>query len=239
MKRLPFFLIAALFAMTSCSEPTEVAETTTEPAVEETSTDPTPAEEAPSEDVAPETEAPVAETMTPKVLIETSVGNITLELDKEKAPQTVENFLSYTGEGFYDNTVFHRVIEGFMIQGGGFGLMESGKIQQKETKSPVQNEAKNGLKNARGTIAMARTGDPHSATAQFFINHGDNGNLDYPSFDGWGYAVFGKVIEGLDVVDKIASVSTSTKVLTTKGGDAPMQNVPVEAVVIKKVSLVQ
>ncbi|MDF1658537.1 MAG: peptidylprolyl isomerase [Verrucomicrobiales bacterium] len=177
--------------------------------------------------------------MTPKVVIETSAGNITLQLNREKAPVTVENFLSYTKEGFYDNTVFHRIIEGFMVQGGGFGLMEGGKIQQKETKSPIQNEAKNGLKNGRGTIAMARTGDPHSATAQFFINHNDNSNLDYPSFDGWGYTVFGKVVEGLEVVDQIASSATATKVLTTKGGDAPMDDVPVEPIVIQKVSLVE
>ncbi|MEM1443896.1 MAG: peptidylprolyl isomerase, partial [Verrucomicrobiota bacterium] len=133
--------------------------------------------------------------MTPKVRLETSAGSILLELDREKAPATVENFLGYVEDGFYENTVFHRVMEGFMIQGGGFGLQDGGQIRQKETKSPIQNEAKNGLQNARGTIAMARTPDPHSATAQFFINHGDNSNLDYPSGDGWGYAVFGKVIE--------------------------------------------
>ncbi|MDF1824173.1 MAG: peptidylprolyl isomerase [Verrucomicrobiales bacterium] len=169
------------------------------------------------------------------VLVETSAGNFKIELDAEKAPVTVENFLSYADEGFYDNTVFHRVIEGFMVQGGGFGLHEDGSIKQKETKSPVQNEAKNGLKNSRGTIAMARTGDPHSATAQFFINHGENSNLDYPSFDGWGYAVFGKVIEGLEVIDQIAVAETTTKVLTTKSGDAPMKDVPVETIVIKSI----
>ncbi|MEM7601247.1 MAG: peptidylprolyl isomerase [Verrucomicrobiota bacterium] len=182
---------------------------------------------------------PAVVSMTPKVRVETSAGDIVIELNKDKAPATVENFLSYVNEGFYDNTVFHRVIEGFMIQGGGFGLEEGGNIRQKETKSPVQNEAKNGLKNSRGTIAMARTGDPHSATAQFFINHGENSNLDYPSFDGWGYAVFGKVVEGLEVVDQIASVATAQKVLTTKGGDAPMKDVPAETIVIKSVTMVE
>jgi len=157
----------------------------------------------------------------PKVVISTSEGDITLELNEEKAPKTVANFLSYVKDGFFDSTVFHRVIKGFMIQGGGFALEESGEIKQKPTKAPVENEAKNGLKNARGTIAMARTSDPHSATAQFFINHGNNSNLDYPSFDGWGYAVFGNVTEGMDVVEKIANTSTGMKTLTTKGGKAP------------------
>lgn len=175
----------------------------------------------------------------PKVVLSTSHGDITIELNEEKAPKTVKNFLAYVKDGFYDNTVFHRVIPDFMIQGGGFGLGEDGKIKQKETKDPIQNEAKNGLKNARGTIAMARTGDPHSATAQFFINHKDNDNLDYPSFDGWGYAVFGKVTEGMDVVDKIAEVQTGTKVLTTKGGDAPMRDVPAETVVIKSAKVAE
>jgi cyclophilin family peptidyl-prolyl cis-trans isomerase len=232
MKTLPLFLIAAAFAFTSCSEPTENTEPPESPVVE------APAPEAPKAPVA-ETEAPEAApaeaSTTPRVLIETSAGNITLELDAEKAPATVENFLAYANEGFYDNTVFHRVIEGFMVQGGGFGLSEDGKITQKETKSPIQNEAQNGLKNTRGTIAMARTGDPHSATAQFFINHGENSNLDYPSFDGWGYAVFGKVVEGIEIVDQIAAMETTTKVLTTKGGDAPMKDVPAETVVIKSI----
>jgi cyclophilin family peptidyl-prolyl cis-trans isomerase len=230
MKRQTFLLIASAFVFSACSEPTEVTETPEAPVVDETTPEPEaapPAEEA----------APVS--MNPKVRIETSAGNIVLQLDREKAPATVENFLAYAQEGFYDDTVFHRVIEGFMIQGGGFGLMEDGKIVQKETKSPIQNEAKNGLKNSRGTIAMARTGDPHSATAQFFINHGENSNLDYPSFDGWGYAVFGEVVEGLDVVDQIASSATDSKVLTTKGGDAPMSDVPVETVVIKSVTVIE
>ena len=234
MKRQTFLLIASAFVFSACSEPTEVTET---PETPETpaATETAPGEAAPAE--APSEPAPVS--MNPKVRIETSAGNIVLQLDREKAPATVENFLAYAQEGFYDNTVFHRVIEGFMIQGGGFGLMEDGKIVQKETKSPIQNEAKNGLKNSRGTIAMARTGDPHSATAQFFINHGENSNLDYPSFDGWGYAVFGEVVEGLDVVDQIASSATDSKVLTTKGGDAPMNDVPVESVVIKSVTVIE
>jgi cyclophilin family peptidyl-prolyl cis-trans isomerase len=118
----------------------------------------------------------------PKVLVKTSQGDITIELNEEKAPETVKNFLVYVNEGFFDNTVFHRVIKDFMIQGGGFALKEDGTIEQKETKAPIQNEAKNGLKNKKGTIAMARTGDPHSATAQFFINHKDNDSLDFPSF---------------------------------------------------------
>jgi cyclophilin family peptidyl-prolyl cis-trans isomerase len=173
----------------------------------------------------------------PKVVISTSEGEITLELNEEKAPKTVANFLSYVKNGFFDSTVFHRVIKGFMIQGGGFALEESGEIKQKPTKAPVENEAKNGLKNAKGTIAMARTSDPHSATAQFFINHGDNSNLDYPSFDGWGYAVFGNVTEGMDVVEKIANTSTGMKTLTTKGGKAPMKDVPEKNIVIKSIKV--
>jgi peptidyl-prolyl cis-trans isomerase A (cyclophilin A) len=157
------------------------------------------------------------------VVIETSKGDITLRLDTEKAPKTVANFLRYVDEGFYDGTIFHRVIPGFMIQGGGL----TPDLVKKPTHSPVENEAKNGLKNLRGSIAMARTRDPHSATSQFFINHRDNPNLDYPSFDGWGYAVFGKVVDGMDVVDAIAQVPT-----TRRNGRA---DVPVEPVIIKKV----
>lgn len=162
-----------------------------------------------------------------EVLMKTSKGDITLALDPDKAPKTVENFLRYVDEGFYNNTVFHRVISGFMIQGGGLGV----DMQKKPTHEPVVNEAKNGLKNVRGSIAMARTSDPHSATAQFFINHRDNSNLDYPSFDGWGYAVFGKVIDGMDVVDAIAAVKTARK-----NGRA---NVPVEPVVIESITRIK
>ena len=140
----------------------------------------------------------------PTVLLETSSGDILVELFPEQAPKTVANFLQYVDDGFYTNTIFHRVIPGFMIQGGGL----SARMDEKPTREPVPNEADNGLKNARGTLAMARTRDPHSATAQFFINLVDNEFLDHtaPSTDGWGYCVFGKVTEGLDVVDKIAKV---------------------------------
>lgn len=139
------------------------------------------------------------------VLLTTNFGDIKIELDAEKAPKTVENFLSYVRSGHYDGTIFHRVIDGFMIQGGGF---EPG-MAQKPTNEPIENEAKNGLKNAPYTIAMARTSAPHSATAQFFINVGNNSFLDYPGQDGWGYCVFGKVTEGTDVVDRIKSVKTT------------------------------
>lgn len=136
-------------------------------------------------------------------------GVITLELDAEKAPKTVENFLSYVNQGFYNGTIFHRVIKNFMIQGGGFTT----DMQQKETQEPIENEAKNGLKNDAYTIAMARTGDPHSATAQFFINTVSNDFLNHtaPSAQGWGYAVFGKVVQGQDVVDSIKKVRTTRK----------------------------
>jgi cyclophilin family peptidyl-prolyl cis-trans isomerase len=162
-----------------------------------------------------------------KVLMETSAGNITLELDAEKAPKSVANFVQYVKDKHYDGLVFHRVIKNFMIQGGGYD--ES--YAQRKTRAPIENEAKNGLSNARGSIAMARTGDPHSATAQFFINHVDNARLDYPSFDGWGYAVFGKVIDGMEVVDKIAETPT---------GSAPPfgRDVPTTPIIIKQVTVV-
>jgi len=163
-------------------------------------------------------------TEAPKVLMKTSLGEIELELNAEKAPVTVDNFLRYVDEGFYNGTIFHRVINNFMIQGGGF----TADMRRKATHAPIKNEARNGLKNERGTIAMARTSAPHSATAQFFINHVDNANLDYPSFDGWGYAVFGKVTRGMETVDKIADVFT-----TTRNG---MQNVPEQAVVIESIT---
>jgi len=160
------------------------------------------------------------------VLLTTNHGKIKLELDAEKAPKTVENFLSYVRAGHYDNTIFHRVIDGFMIQGGGF---EPG-MKQKPTNEPIENEAKNGLKNEPYTIAMARTSAPHSASSQFFINVKNNNFLDYPGQDGWGYCVFGKVVEGADVVDKIKSVKT-----TRTGMHA---DVPVEDVVIEKAEAV-
>ena len=162
-----------------------------------------------------------------KVLLETSMGTITLELNEAKAPETVRNFVAYAKEGHYDGTIFHRVIDGFMIQGGGF----TKDMNQKPTHAPIRNEAMNGLKNARGTIAMARTMVVDSATSQFFINLVDNDFLDFtsPTPQGFGYAVFGKVTDGLDVVDAIAKVKT--------GFSGPHQNVPETAVVIKKVSV--
>ncbi len=151
-------------------------------------------------------------------------GAITLELDATKAPKTVENFLSYVAKGHYNNTIFHRVIPGFMIQGGG---MEPG-MKEKKGDAPISNEANNGLKNDNYTVAMARTGDPHSATAQFFINVADNGFLNHtaPSAQGWGYAVFGKVIAGTDIVDKIKTVKTGRK--------GYHDDVPAEDVIIEK-----
>jgi len=163
------------------------------------------------------------------IRIQTNKGVIDIELDAEKAPATVENFVSYVKDGFYDGTIFHRVIDGFMIQGGG---MEPG-MTEKQTKAPVKNEADNGLKNDRGTIAMARTNDPHSATAQFFINISDNAFLNHqqPTMDGWGYCVFGKVVNGMDVVDEIKGVAT-----TSKGFH---QDVPAEDIVIEKAEIVE
>jgi len=165
----------------------------------------------------------------PKVELHvTGYGVITLELDEAKAPKSVENYLAYVNKGHYNNTIFHRVIPGFMVQGGG---MEPG-MAQKPTDAPIVNEANNGLKNANYTVAMARTGDPHSATAQFFINVADNGFLNHtsPTAQGWGYAVFGKVIAGADVVDKIKAVKTSRK--------GYHDDVPVDEVVIEKAVVV-
>ncbi len=160
------------------------------------------------------------------VVITTNHGKITIELDAEKAPKTVENFLAYVKSGHYDNTIFHRVINGFMIQGGGF---EPG-MKQKPTEEPIENEAANGLTNDCYTVAMARTNDPHSATAQFFINVKDNDFLNYSGPNNWGYCVFGKVTEGTDVVDAIRKVRTGNKGFH---GD-----VPVEDVVIEKAEIV-
>ncbi len=160
------------------------------------------------------------------VLLTTNHGNITIELDAEKAPKTVENFLAYVNSGHYAGTIFHRVIDGFMIQGGGF---EPG-MKQKPTNDNVENEAKNGLKNDLYTLAMARTSDPHSASAQFFININNNAFLDYPGQDGWGYCVFGKVTDGVDVVEKIKSVKT------TRSG--MFADVPVEDVIIEKAEVI-
>ena len=165
---------------------------------------------------------------TAQVLMTTTVGPITLELETDNAPKTVDNFLSYVTDGFYDGTIFHRVIDNFMIQGGGF----TADMEQKDTKAPVENEANNGLRNNRGTIAMARTQDPHSATAQFFINVQDNDFLNHTgeNIQGWGYAVFGKVTDGEDVLDKIRCVQT--------GGQGGHQDVPVEPIIIESVTLI-
>jgi peptidyl-prolyl cis-trans isomerase B (cyclophilin B) len=165
----------------------------------------------------------------PRVKFETSKGTFVLELDAEKAPKTVANVLQYVKAGHYDGTVFHRVIPDFMIQGGGFAA----DMTQKKTQAPVTNEADNGLKNTRGTVAMARTNDPHSATSQFFVNLKDNTFLNHTgkNVQGWGYTVFGHVVEGMDVVDAIAAVRTGNK--------GPHQNVPIEPVVITKATVVQ
>ncbi|MFO1420384.1 MAG: peptidylprolyl isomerase [Candidatus Competibacteraceae bacterium] len=165
-----------------------------------------------------------------QVRLNTSLGPITLELTDDKAPKTVENFLAYAREGFYNGTIFHRVIDGFMIQGGGFTT----GFQQKPTRAPVPNEADNGLKNLRGTIAMARTSDPQSATAQFFINVKDNAALDYKSStpQSWGYAVFGKVIDGMEVVDKIRQTPTGAGGPGNRFSDVPATPVIIESVTI-------
>ena len=162
------------------------------------------------------------------VRLHTNFGIIDLELDPERAPETAKNFLAYVESGFYSNTVFHRVIDGFMIQGGGF---EPG-MRQKPTRSPIKNEAGNGLKNGRYTIAMARTSDPHSASSQFFINVSDNGFLDHtaPSADGWGYCVFGKVVQGREIVDRIKGVKTGKRGFHS--------DVPVEDVLIERAEVV-
>ena len=161
------------------------------------------------------------------ILITTNQGNITAELDAEKAPKTVANFLDYVNKGHFANTIFHRVIKDFMIQGGGFEPC----MKQKPTEATVENEAKNGLKNDKYTLAMARTSAPHSASAQFFINTKNNDFLNYPGQDGWGYAVFGKVTSGTEIVDEINGVRTSRSGMHS--------DVPVEPVIIEKVEVVQ
>ena len=166
---------------------------------------------------------------TAHVTIATTVGQMTLELDADNAPKTVENFLAYATSGFYDGTIFHRVINNFMIQGGGFTT----DMEQKPTQAPVDNEANNGLKNERGTIAMARTQDPHSATAQFFINVQDNDFLNHTgeNMQGWGYTVFGKVTQGEEVLDKIRTVQTGSQ-----GGH---QDVPTDPIIIESISVTE
>lgn len=162
------------------------------------------------------------------IKLTTNLGVITLELDAEKAPKTAENFIQYVQDGHYNGTIFHRVIKGFMVQGGGFDA----EMSQKEVRASIDNEAANGLKNKRGTIAMARTNDPHSATAQFFINLVDNDFLDFraPSGNGWGYCVFGAVVDGLDVIDAMAKVATGNKGFH--------QDVPRESIIIEKAEVI-
>nr|WP_258870805.1 MULTISPECIES: peptidylprolyl isomerase [unclassified Wenzhouxiangella] len=164
----------------------------------------------------------------PTVILQTNFGDITVELFEEQAPESTANFLAYARDGHYDGTVFHRVIENFMIQGGGFDT----DFEQKPTRDPIENEADNGLENKRGTLAMARTNDPHSATSQFFINVVDNSFLDHrnkASGQTWGYAVFGRVVEGMDVVDEIRSVETTSKGMH--------RDVPAEPVIIERVEI--
>ncbi len=159
----------------------------------------------------------------PQVVLETSKGTIVLELDPENAPKTVKNFLGYVESGFYEGTTFHRVIPGFMVQGGGL----TPDMQRKPTRDPIENESKNGLKNDRGTISMARTGDPHSATSQFFINVADNDSLNVGNAGPWGYAVFGRVTEGMDVADAIVSVPRGAR-------DAPKETILIKKAYVKK-----
>ncbi|HEX22858.1 MAG TPA: peptidyl-prolyl cis-trans isomerase [Chromatiales bacterium] len=170
----------------------------------------------------------LADDTHPRVRITTNMGDMVLELDREKAPKTVENFLTYVNEGFYDGTIFHRVIDGFMIQGGGF----TPDFQKKDTHAPIRNEADNGLRNKIGTIAMARTGDPHSATAQFFINVANNSFLDFreKTQRAWGYTVFGRVVQGMPVVDKIRRSKTGS-------GGPFRKDVPRTPVIIEKVTV--
>jgi peptidyl-prolyl cis-trans isomerase A (cyclophilin A) len=171
--------------------------------------------------------AAAASTTTPQVEIKTTMGDIVVELDREKAPKSVENFLTYVKSGFYKGTIFHRVIDGFMIQGGGFDE----KLKQKKVNKPVPIESQNGLTNVTYSLAMARTGDPNSATSQFFINVADNEALNYPGRDGFGYTVFGKVIQGQEVVDKIKGVLVDDKGI--------FQNIPVIPVVIKSATILK
>ncbi|VVE03782.1 Peptidyl-prolyl cis-trans isomerase cyp18 [Pandoraea cepalis] len=168
-----------------------------------------------------------AQDVQPQVQFKTSAGNFVVELNPKAAPKTVENFLQYVNSGFYNGTIFHRVIGNFMIQGGGF----TPEMNEKPTRAPIPIESQNGLKNVTGTIAMARTSNPNSATAQFFINVKDNASLDYPNPDGYGYAVFGKVVSGMDTVEKIKGVATTRKGM--------YQDVPATPVVIESVSVVK
>ncbi len=212
MKRLLFVFCMFVWALSACSTDTTNGNATTG-----TSSDDT--QQSNGEKMA----------ANPKVKIETTLGDIVLELDAEHAPVSTANFIAYVKKGHYDGTIFHRVIPNFMIQGGGMNA----DMSEKSTDAPIKNEANNGLKNDRGTVAMARTNDPQSATAQFFINVKNNDFLNFKSEDmhGWGYAVFGKVVEGMDTVDKIESVKTGTKGFH--------QDVPVEPVVMNKVTVIE
>jgi cyclophilin family peptidyl-prolyl cis-trans isomerase len=221
-----------------CGGSTPPPEEKTAPETKAEPATPPPTEEAPAEQPAEKKEEPPpapekkaepqakksAPAGNPVVAMETSKGTMKIELYPDKAPETVANFLRYVDDGFYNGTIFHRVIKGFMIQGGGM----TPDMNEKPTRAPIKNESANALANLRGTIAMARTGDPHSATSQFFINHVTNLGLNRDQYqDGWGYCVFGKVIDGLDVLDAIATVPTGNK--------GEYKNVPVEPVVIKSV----
>ena len=223
------FIAAALFAgcqtsptpsdmdrMEDVEAPEQMQANLTNTVEESTQAEPSVAAEEPQEQ----------ERNTVMILMKTSKGDIKIELDPENAPKTVANFLSYVEADHYNGTVFHRVMNGFMIQGGGF----DSDMEQKPAPRTVENEANNGLKNIVGSVAMARTPDPHSASAQFFINVGDNTFLDYPGQDGWGYCVFGQVVEGMDVVDAIKAVPTGNK--------GPHQNVPKDPVLINEVSVI-
>lgn len=198
------------------------------PAAKPAATQPAAKKAAPAASAAKKADTTAAASAAPKVLIKTSLGDITVELYPDKAPKSVDNFLTYVKSGFYDGTIFHRVIAGFMIQGGGF----TADLRQKKTRAPIAIESKNGLSNLRGTVSMARTMDPNSATAQFFINTVDNPRLDYAGDANPGYAVFGKVTSGMDVVEKIRAVET--------GAQGPfVSDVPKTPIVIEKVSVVQ
>jgi len=186
------------------------------------------AQKEPKAETAPAAQPTATTSSMPRVTLSTNMGDIVVELNPAKAPLSSANFIEYVQSGQYNGTIFHRVIDNFMIQGGGFDQ----NMQQKPTRAPIQNEANNGLKNTRGTIAMARTGDPHSASSQFFINVKDNAFLDHtsPTPQGWGYTVFGQVVEGMDVVDKIKNVKTGNKGFH--------QDVPQEDVIIEKAEVV-
>lgn len=217
MNKAMGFIFAVMLALTGCMG-SDTKEETAAPS-------PAPTTTQVQEQVKKETMS-----TNPKVLLETSKGNITLELDAAGAPNSTENFVGYVKDGFYDGLVFHRVIKGFMVQGGG---MNEDMQEKGDKKAPIQNEANNGLKNDKYTVAMARTMDPHSASSQFFINSNDNDFLNFRAEtpQGWGYAVFGKVVDGTDVVDAIEGVKTGTRGMH--------QDVPVEPVTIVKASIVE